>query len=340
MANLASQASGPPSVSIYPDWRAVMGRAVTDTAKLCQVLGLAPETAVVAEGPAQEFPLLVPPTYLARIRPGDLQDPLLLQILPKMEEAATNSEFTTDPVGESTPAHDRGWLRKYPGRLLMVTNGGCGVHCRFCFRRHFRRPVAQCPDDWASALQELTADSTLHEVILSGGDPLALEDDRLAELASRMEAIPHVRRLRIHTRFPIVVPQRVTDELLNWLCAGRLTTVMVVHVNHPAEIDADVAAALGRLVAAGVPVLSQTVLLRGVNGRIDVLAELFERLVDLRVIPYYLHQLDRVAGAAHFEVAPEEGVRLIQQLRARLPGYAVPRYVREVAGQPGKVVLA
>ncbi len=339
MTNLASQAGGPQSVPNYPDWRATMNHAVTDPAELCRLLGLPPKAAVAAKRPAQEFPLLVPRTYLARIHPGDLQDPLLLQVLPRMEEMEARPEFTTNPVGESTSAHDPGWLRKYSGRLLMVTNGGCAVHCRFCFRRHFRYPAARCPDPWEAALRQLAADPSLHEVVLSGGDPLALGDDCLANLYTRVDTIPHVRRVRLHTRFPILVPERVTDELLGWLRAGRLTTVVVVHVNHPAEIDDSVAAALGRLVASGTPVLSQTVLLRGVNERVEVLAELFERLVDLRVIPYYLHQLDRVAGAAHFEIAPAEGVRLIQQLRARLPGYAVPRYVREIAGQPGKVVL-
>lgn len=339
MAHLASQVGGPQAVPQYPDWRAAMGDAMTDPAELCRLLGLPPDTATAAQGPAQAFPLLVPRTFLARIHPGDLQDPLVLQILPRMEEMKVSSEFTTDPVRECASTQHRGWLRKYSGRLLMVTNGGCSVHCRFCFRRHFRYPAGGSHDPWESAIQELAADSSLHEVVLSGGDPLALEDSCLADLAARVEAIPHVRRLRVHTRFPIVVPQRVTDELLSWLCTGRLTNVMVVHVNHPAEIDDDVAAALGRLVAAGVPVLSQTVLLRGVNDRVEVLAELFERLIDVRVIPYYLHQLDRVAGAAHFEVAPADGLKLIQQLRARLPGYAVPRYVREIPGEPGKVVL-
>lgn len=339
MAHLAFQLGGSQAVPQYPDWRAAMGDAITDPAELCRLLGLPPSTAAAAQGPAEAFPLLVPQTYLARIHPGDIQDPLLLEVLPTMEEMEVSPEFTVDPVGECASALHRGWLRKYSGRLLMVTNGGCSVHCRFCFRRHFRYPTACSPDSWEQALRELAADPTLHEVVLSGGDPLALEDSCLADLAGRVEAIPHVRRLRVHTRFPVVVPQRVTDELLSWLCTGRMTSLMVVHVNHPAEIDADVAAALGRLVAAGVPVLSQTVLLRGVNDRVEVLAELFERLIDVRVIPYYLHQLDRVAGAMHFEVAPADGLKLIQQLRARLPGYAVPRYVREIPGEPGKVVL-
>ena len=161
----------------------------------------------------------------------------------------------------------------------------------------------------------------------------------MAEIARQLAEIPHLRRLRIHTRLPIVIPQRVNDELLAWLRGTRLATFMVVHCNHPAEIDADVAAALGRLVDAGVPVLNQAVLMRGINDDVEVLAELFGRLVDLRVMPYYLHQLDRVAGAAHFEVPEERGRELIRQLRARLPGYAVPRYVRDTPGAAHKEVL-
>jgi KamA family protein len=177
-------------------------------------------------------------------------------------------------------------------------------------------------------------------VILSGGDPLCLEDGFLAELAEKLAAIPHVRRLRVHTRLPIVIPQRVTEGLIGWLRGTRLVPVLVVHVNHPAEIDGAVAAALRRLVEAGIPVLSQSVLLRGVNDRVEVLAELFERLVDLRVMPYYLHQLDRVLGAAHFEVPEQRGIALVRRLRARLPGYAVPRYVRDAPGMSHKWVLA
>jgi len=196
------------------------------------------------------------------------------------------------------------------------------------------------PNLWQPVLERVARDPSIHEVILSGGDPLVLDDELLADLAGRVAAIRHVRRLRLHTRVPIVIPQRVTAELLRWLRATRLAPVVVVHVNHPAEIDGPVAAALGRLVDAGVPVLSQSVLLCGINDRVDVLAELFERLVDLRVMPYYLHQLDRVAGAAHFEVPEATGRELINKLRAWLPGYAVPRYVRETPGEANKRPLA
>lgn len=222
---------------------------------------------------------------------------------------------------------------------MIVASGVCAVHCRFCFRRHFPYIQALSGAAWSGVLLQIAADATIEEVILSGGDPLTTPDGRLAEIARQLAEIPHLRRLRVHSRLPIVLPQRVTGELLAWLRGTRLTTYMVVHCNHPAEIDAATAAALARLVDAGVPVLNQAVLLRGVNDDVDALAELCGRLADLRVLPYYLHQLDRVAGAAHFEVHESRGRELVRQLRERLPGYAVPRYVRDVPGAMHKEVL-
>jgi L-lysine 2,3-aminomutase len=222
----------------------------------------------------------------------------------------------------------------------MVTTGACAVHCRYCFRRHF--PYDSAPrslTDLLPAIEQIEADSSIHEVILSGGDPLTLVDSLLVQLVARLEAIPHLRRLRLHTRLPIVIPQRVTAELLDWLTGTRLTPVVVVHINHPAEIDDAVVAALGKLHSAGIMLLNQAVLLRGVNDSVEVLAALSERLIDLHVLPYYLHQLDRVVGAAHFEVPVEQGLQIMSELRGRLPGYAVPRYVQEIAGRDHKVEL-
>jgi EF-P beta-lysylation protein EpmB len=223
---------------------------------------------------------------------------------------------------------------------LIVASGDCAVHCRFCFRRHFPYVQALSGRAWSGVFRQIAAETSVEEVILSGGDPLTTPDRRLAEIAHQLAEIPHLRRFRVHTRLPIVIPQRVNDELLAWLRGTRLATFLVVHCNHPAEIDADVAAAIGWLVDAGVPVLHQAVLMRGINDDVEVLAALFSRLVDLRVMPNYLHQLDRVAGAAHFEVPEERGRELIRQLRARLPGYAVPRYVRDTPGAANKEVLA
>jgi L-lysine 2,3-aminomutase len=323
------------------DWQSILAEAVRSPAELCRMLRLEPRLAAEAEQAAGQFPLLAPRPYLARIRPGDPTDPLLLQILPQTAETAATPGYGPDPLGEAAAGCGPGLLRKYHGRILMVATGACAVHCRFCFRRHFPYQDCSCARAlWEPALREIAADRSVSEVILSGGDPLTLSDLELTHLADQLAEIPHVRRLRVHSRLPVVIPQRVTDELVSWLCGGRLSPIMVVHVNHSAEIDKQVAAALGRLVDAGIPVLSQSVLLRGVNDGVDVLAELFRRLIDLRVMPYYLHQLDPVAGAAHFEVPVAAGIALVKQLRARLPGYAVPRYVREIPGETNKVVLA
>jgi L-lysine 2,3-aminomutase len=323
------------------DWQSVLAESVRSAAELCRLLGLDPALAVEAERASGRFPLLVPRPYLARIHPGDPTDPLLLQVLPRAAERATTPGYSTDPLGETDACRGPGLLRKYRGRILMVTGGACAVHCRFCFRRHFPyQNLISTPTAWADVLPIIAADRSISEVILSGGDPLVLPDAELAQLADDLAEIPHVGRLRIHSRLPVMIPQRVTDKLIQWLCGGRLSPIVVVHVNHPAEIDRAVAEALGRLVDAGIPVLNQSVLLRGVNDRADVLAELCRRLVDLRVMPYYLHQLDPVAGAAHFEVPVAAGLALMAELRARLPGYAVPRYVRETPGGTSKQVLA
>ena len=320
-------------------WRTTLNRAVRNPLELCRRLELPEEFAAAGAAAAETFRLLVPQPYLARIRPGDPHDPLLAQVLPRKEEMTGGSQFEPDPLHEAGTVRTPSLLGKYKGRFLIVASGVCAVHCRFCFRRHFPYVQALSASAWPGIFREIAADTSIEEVILSGGDPLTAPDHRLAEIARQLSEIPHLHRIRVHSRLPIMIPYRVNNELLAWLRATRLTSFMVVHCNHPAEIDADVAAALGRLVDAGVPVLNQTVLLRGINDDVEVLTELFRRLVDLRVLPYYLHQLDRVSGAAHFEVPPERGRELIRELRARLPGYAVPRYVRDTPGGTHKEVL-
>lgn len=329
-----------PANPTYPDWQSAMADAVIDLGQLCRLLDLPEGLARNAQGVCREFPLLVPKPYLARIRRGNPKDPLLLQILPCPAELSPQPGYSVDPVGEHQTTRLDDVLWKYPGRLLIVATRGCAVHCRFCFRRHFR---GACPnsqgDNLEAAIAVVRAQPSIREVILSGGDPLTLDDATLAHTAERLSKITHLQRIRLHTRIPVVIPQRVTDDLVRWMHRSRLTVIVVVHVNHPAEIDGGVADALGRLADAGVPLLSQSVLLRGVNDSAEVLAELCERLVNLRVMPYYLHQLDRVAGAAHYEVPEQAGRELVRQLRARLPGYAVPRYVRETVGESSKRVL-
>lgn len=318
-------------------WREEMKEAIRDPAELCRLLDLPDSFIEAAQRAAEGFRLLVPRSFVAKMRRGDPNDPLLRQVLPLGDELMARPGFTPDPVGDLAAQSTPGMLHKYAGRVLLVATGACAVHCRYCFRRHFPYDEGpRSPDDWTPALDQIAADPTIEEVILSGGDPLMLVDAQLAELARRIAAIPHVRRLRVHTRLPIVLPSRVTGDLIGWLRGTRLAPIMVVHANHPAELDEPVAAALGRLIDAGIPVLNQAVLLRGVNDDAETLVELCRRLVNLRVLPYYLHQLDRVAGAGHFEVPEEVGLRLIDKVRRRLPGYAVPRYVRERPGGTSK----
>ncbi|MGD9723308.1 MAG: EF-P beta-lysylation protein EpmB [Pirellulales bacterium] len=325
----------------YDTWQQAFKDAVRDPAELCRLLDLPYRGRAGAAQAARDFPLFVPRGYIARMRPGDPRDPLLRQVLPLEEETATPHGYSIDPVGDVQAALTPGLLHKYRSRVLMVATGACAVHCRYCFRRHY--PYGEAPhavDDWQPAVAQISADSTLREVILSGGDPLSLVDAYLEQLILQLAEIPHLRRLRIHTRLPIMIPERVTDALLRWLRATRLAPIMVVHANHANELDQHVAAAMARLADAGIVLLNQTVLLKGVNDDVEALADLCERLVDLRVMPYYLHQLDRVVGAAHFAVPLARGQRLVAALRRRLPGYAVPRYVREIAGLAHKTVLA
>ncbi len=321
-------------------WQAEIRLAVRDAIELCRRLGLPTELARPGLAGAGDFPVFVPPSYLARIRHGDPNDPLLLQVLPRAAESHVEPGFTADPVGDSAATLRPGVLQKYAGRALLITTGACAVHCRYCFRRHFSYEEApHSTAAWDAALSAIADDDSIHEIILSGGDPLMLVDSRLKVLAEKIAAIPHVTRMRIHTRLPIVVPARVTDEFLSWLTGTRLTPVMVIHANHARELADDVANALDQLRRGGVMLLNQAVLLRGVNDTVAAQQALSERLVALGVVPYYLHQLDRVAGAAHFEVPMEEGRKIVAELRARLPGYMVPRYVQEVPGELSKTVL-
>lgn len=319
-------------------WQRELADAVRDPGELCRLLAIDLPLADEARRSAAGFPLLVPRAFVARMRKGDRHDPLLLQVLPVAAERQVAAGFSADPLAEAAALAAPGLVQKYAGRALVLATGACAINCRYCFRRDF--PYAESGATRAgveAAVDAVAADPTIHEVILSGGDPLLLDDERLGRLFERIEAIPHVRRLRIHSRLPIVLPARVTESLTAILAATRLATVVVVHANHPAELDAAVAAALARLAAARVILLNQAVLLAGVNDSVAVLATLSERLVEIGVLPYYLHLLDRVQGTAHFEVSEDAAKCLHEALRGRLPGYAVPRLAREVPGEPAKV---
>jgi len=324
----------------FPHWQAAMKRAIRNLGDLRCTLGLPQDRSGEALAAESQFPVFVPLEYLAKIKRADPQDPLLRQVLPQTEEMALVGQFTADPVDDRAARLEPGLLQKYQGRVLMITTGACAVHCRYCFRRHY--PYASEPnltESWQRAIERIASDTSIDEVILSGGDPLTVADSRLAELAGQIAAIKHVSRLRIHTRLPVMIPQRVNDELLSWLAEIDLQKIVVVHVNHPQEIDQAVGQSFERLCDAGITVLNQSVLLRGINDNAETLAELSRRLLRHRVLPYYLHQLDQVAGAAHFKVSIDEGRQIMRQLRTQLPGYGVPRYVQEIVGEPNKVVL-
>jgi len=323
-----------------PSWQKDLASAIRDPDVLIDALGLPDELRAPARQAASLFPLLVTRSFLRRMRTGDPSDPLLLQVLPLGAEARPVAGFAADALDEQSAHVAPGLLQKYVGRALLVATGACAVHCRYCFRREF--PYGDEPRrlaDWEPAFERLRQDASIREIILSGGDPLMLTDVRLTEMIRRLDAIGHLDRLRIHTRLPIVLPRRVTRPLVNLLRSIRMTPIVVVHANHPAELVDDCAAALRRLVRSGLTVLNQAVLLRGINDSVEALAGLSERLINLGVIPYYLHQLDRVSGTAHFEVPEGRGVDLVNALRSRLPGYAIPQYVREIPGQPHKVPL-
>ena len=321
-----------------PEWQRQAAEAIRDADTLWELLDLPPEGLPAARAAAETFGLRVPRPYLDRMRRGDLEDPLLRQVLPVAAELAPSPvDFTTDPVGDGPARAETGLLQKYHGRALLLASGACGVHCRYCFRRHY--PYAEAgAGRWEAALEAVAADPSLEEVILSGGDPLSLADHRLAQLVAAIEAIPHVRRLRLHTRQPVVLPARVDEGLLEWLGETRLATVVVWHLNHAREIDGEVSAAAGRLREAGATLLNQAVLLAGVNDTVEAQAELAAASFEAGILPYYLHTLDRVAGAAHFESGADTAA-LMEGLRRRLPGYLVPRLVREEAGGAYKTPL-
>ena len=331
--------------TVPPRWQQLWREAVRDPRELLSLLGLAHLAGQLSEDAATQFPLRVPRGFVDRMRHGDPHDPLLRQVLPLDDEDRIVAGFGLDAVGDIAARAASGVIRKYHGRALLVATGSCAIHCRYCFRRHF--PYAAetaAAGGWSDAIALIASDASIDEVILSGGDPLSLATSKLAELTDALAAIPHLKRLRIHTRLPTVLPERVDAALLAWLRALPWPVTMVVHVNHANEFDAKVDAALASLretgaASKGIVLLNQAVLLRGVNDTVDALADLSERSFASGVLPYYLHQLDRVAGTAHFEVDDARARDLHAALAARLSGYLVPRLVREVAGDPGKRAL-
>ncbi len=334
----------------YPDiaesdesnsWQQLLANSITRPADLLERLGLCAQQWLPGAGAGHLlFPIRVPEPFLARMEYGNPHDPLLRQVLPLTDETHTIDGFVEDPLAESAAMAATGLIRKYKSRALLMVTGQCAINCRYCFRRHF--PYGEqrlSPQDRQTVLDTLRKSPEINEVIFSGGDPLAANDKLLAQWSQALEQLPQLRRLRIHTRLPVVIPQRICNALIQWISASRLQVVMVLHVNHPAELDAATEQALQRLTKAGVTLLNQSVILRGVNDCADTLERLSERLFSAGVLPYYLHAFDPVAGAHHFNVPDNEAIALTRELLQRLPGFLVPRLVRELPGANSKTPL-
>jgi L-lysine 2,3-aminomutase len=318
------------------DWRQLWRDAITDGRELLDLLQLGH---LADRLPAEDagFALRVPRGFAARMRQGDARDPLLLQVLPQLAELDRVPGFVEDAVGDMASRETQGVLHKYQGRALLIASGSCAINCRYCFRRHF--PYGEemaAAGQWRQALEYVRQDTSITELILSGGDPLSLATSKLEELSRGLMNLPHVTRLRIHTRLPVVLPERIDGPFVEWLHSLAHQKIVVLHANHANEFDAEVDAACVRLREAGATLLNQSVLLRGINDDARTLTTLSERLVAAGVLPYYLHQLDRVQGAAHFEVDDARAQSLVTSMRSQLPGYLVPKLVREVGGDPSK----
>jgi len=322
-------------------WLQALATAIRTPEALLNALDLSAHQLPPIFNGGDKFPLRVPLSFVSRMKKGDPNDPLLRQVLPLDEENSFSHGYLTDPVGDLNASKTPGLLHKYHGRALMITTGACAVHCRYCFRRHF--PYSEqnaASNEWDESIRHITQDNTINEVILSGGDPLALSDQRLATLLERLTQIPHLKRLRIHTRLPVVIPQRITDTLITLLANCRLTPIIVIHTNHANEIDAKLHRALKRLkTIPDITLLNQSVLLQGVNDNSQALISLSEALFDSGVTPYYLHLLDKAQGTAHFNVSVARAIALLKEVQASLPGYLVPRLAQEEAGATSKTLI-
>lgn len=321
-------------------WQSLWRNSIRDPKELLQVLGLQGFEGLLSPQAEQQFAMRVPRGFAAKMRYGDINDPLLRQVLPVLDEQIQSPGFNIDAVGDLAARQQTGVLHKYHGRALLVTTGSCAINCRYCFRRHF--PYSEetaAANQWQAAIDYLANDTSISEVLLSGGDPLSLSTAKLNNLTQQLAPLTHIKRLRFHTRLPIVLPERIDDEFIAWLGTLPYQLVFVLHVNHANELDESVALAVVRLKQAGVTVLNQSVLLKGVNDSEEALVSLSEALFQCGILPYYIHQLDKVQGAAHFEVPLAKAKALHAELMRRLPGYLVPKLVQEIAGQAHKTAI-
>ena len=329
-----------PASAVQTGWQLEYADIITDVAELLDMLALKVTDLEGCLEATRQFPLRVPRSFVARMMPGDPADPLLRQVLAVPQELLERPGFCTDPLNEAEAAPLPGILHKYAGRALLMVTGACAIHCRYCFRRHYPYGDSILTGSrLEGALAWLADHREISEVILRGGDPLSVSDHKLSELVERLAQIPHIRRLRIHSRLPVVLPSRITSALVNTLAAHEMHTVVVLHTNHPNELQSDLSTGLEHLRHAGVHCLNQSVLLAGVNDSAQTLVALSEALFDYGVLPYYLHCLDPVAGSGHFAVEQSRMADIYQEMRKRLPGYLLPRLVRESPGDTAKQPL-
>lgn len=327
-------------IQLQENWQRQIAKAVTSPTELAELLSLPPSWMKQHSAARELFPMRVPRHFVNLMEPGNPQDPLLLQVMPHAQEFTEVAGFTTDPLVESEATSAAGMLHKYKSRVLLIFRGGCAINCRYCFRRHFPYQDHHLSQEkWGAIEHYITQHPEVNEVILSGGDPLMASDAQIIKAAKRLAKLPQIKRLRIHSRLPIVIPDRLTPELAKQLKATGLQIVLVLHANHPQEISALLKRRISLWHQLGITLLNQSVLLAGVNDNADTLADLSEALFRAGILPYYLHQLDKVAGAAHFEVSDETAFAIRAQLLKTLPGFLVPKLVREVGGEASKTPL-
>jgi EF-P beta-lysylation protein EpmB len=327
-------------INLYSDWKAELSHCVSSIDDLLNQLGLNANNLSATEQAAIDFPIKVPQPFVQLMEYGNPNDPLLKQVLPISSELAIDSNFSTDPVDESNYNPVPGIVHKYHNRVLMIISPNCAINCRYCFRRHFPYDEnRQSKQQWLEALDYLKTKPEINEVIYSGGDPLAANDNFLRWLTAEIESISHIKRLRIHSRLPVVIPARIDEPLINWLGHTRLKPTFVLHINHANEISTDLSQGVDRLKQAGISVLNQSVLLKGINDSSDQLITLSEKLFDAGIMPYYLHMLDPVQGASHFDVSKKHAVEIFHQIQSELPGFLTPKLVQERAGENSKTLI-
>lgn len=328
------------TIDIQPSWKTEFSQCISSIDELLGRLQLKPEQLSPSHQAATDFPLRVPRPFVERMKIGDPNDPLLAQVLPVIQETQSAVGYSADPLEETQHNPVPGIVHKYRNRLLLIVSPSCAINCRYCFRRHFPyQENRQSKEQWQQAIAYISRSKEINEVIFSGGDPLAANENFLSWLTKQIADIPHIKRLRIHSRLPVVIPSRIDEPFLSWITATRLKPIIVLHINHSNEIDSSVQNMIQRLLSRGILILNQTVLLKGINDDAQVLSELSETVYDVGVLPYYLHLLDPIEGASHFDISQQRAEHIFHQLQAELPGFLVPKLVREIPGKKSKTLM-